>query len=100
MIEAGEADMWMDVGDMESVLRLEKKGFKVNWRLQYVWTLLPNSSDPKSPYAKKKVREALEYAIDRPTMAKMIGLGKYEALHQIAPSPDSPFILAGSCPRL
>ena len=86
MIEAGEADMWMDVGDMESVLRLEKKGFKVNWRLQYVWTLLPNSSDPKSPYAKKKVREALEYAIDRPTMAKMIGLGKYEALNQIAPS--------------
>ena len=86
MMEAGEADMWMDVGDMESVLRLEDKGFKVNWRLQYGWTLLPNSSDPKSPYAKKKVREALEYAIDRPTMAKMIGLGKYEALNQIAPS--------------
>jgi ABC-type transport system substrate-binding protein len=86
MIEAGEADMWMEVGDVESVLRLEDKGFKVNWCHGFFWALLPNSSDPNSPYSKKKVREALEYAIDRPTVAKMIGLGKYEALHQMAPS--------------
>ena len=32
------------------------------------------------------MREAIEYAIDRPTLAKMIGHGKYEALHQMAPS--------------
>jgi len=98
MMEAGEADMWMDTGDIENILRLEDKGFKTNWRLQYVWTLLPNSSDPKSPYAKKKVREALEYAIDRPTIAKMIGLGKYEALNQIAPS-SWPGYVKGYNPR-
>ena len=54
----------------------EYKGFKVNWGPGYFWALLPNSSDPKCPFSKKKVREALEYAIDRPTLAKMIGLGK------------------------
>jgi len=98
MMEAGEADMWMDTGDIENILRLEDKGFKANWRLQYVWTLLPNSSDPNSPLSKKKVREALEYAIDRPTVAKMIGLGKYEALQQIVPS-SWPGYVQGYNPR-
>lgn len=86
MMEAGEADMWQEVGDVPSILRLQEKGFKLNWGPGYFWALLPNSSDPKSPFAKKKVREAIEYAIDRPTVAKMLGHGKYEALHQMAPS--------------
>jgi peptide/nickel transport system substrate-binding protein len=86
MMEAGEADAWHETGDVLNILRLEEKGFKVNWGPGYFWTLLPNSSDPNSPYSKKKVREAIEYAIDRPAVAKMVGHGKYEALHQLAPS--------------
>jgi peptide/nickel transport system substrate-binding protein len=46
--------------------------------------LLPNSSDPDSPFADRRVREALEYAIDRPALSKMIGQGKYEPLTQLA----------------
>lgn len=84
MIEAGEADLWMEVGDVQQVLDLEKKGFKVNWCTGFFWGLLPNSSDPNSPYAKQKVRAALEYAIDRPAVAAMVGYGKFEPLHQIA----------------
>ena len=86
MMEAGEADAWHETGEVQNILRLEEKGFKVNWGPGYFWALLPNSSDPKSPLSKTKVREAIEYAIDRPTLAKMIGHGKYEALHQMAPS--------------
>ena len=86
MMEAGEADAWHETGEVQNILRLEEKGFKVNWGPGYFWALLPNSSDPKSPLAKKKVREAIEYAIDRPTIAKMVGYGKYEALKQLAPS--------------
>ena len=86
MMEAGEADSWHETGDVQQILRLEKKGFKVNWGNGYFWALLPNSSDPKSPLSKLKVREAIEYAIDRPAIAKMIGQGKYEALHQMASS--------------
>jgi ABC-type transport system substrate-binding protein len=87
MMEAKEADIWMDVANVKNILDLEQKGFKVNWGPGMLWALLPsNAKDPKSPYANKKVREAVEYAIDRPTIAKMLGFGKYEPLTQIVPS--------------
>lgn len=86
MMEAKQADAWMDVRMIQNVLDLQKKGLKVNWGPGMFWALLPNSSDAKSPYANKKVREAIEFALDRPAIAKMIGLGTYEPLHQMAPS--------------
>jgi peptide/nickel transport system substrate-binding protein len=86
IMEAGEADVWMETGDVQNILTLEDKGFTVNWGPGMFYALLPNSSDPKSPYANKKVREALEYAIDRPAIARMVGFGKYEALQQLAPA--------------
>ena len=92
MMEAGEADVWQDVAFVQNVLDLEKKGFKVNWGPGMFYALLPNSSDPKSPYAKKKVREAIEYAIDRPDMAKRLGYGKYEPAHQLATSLWSGYV--------
>ena len=36
---------------------------------------MDNSKDPASPFANKKVREAIEYAIDRKVMAEAIGFG-------------------------
>ena len=98
MMEAGEADVWQDVAFVQNVLDLEEKGFKVNWGPGMFWALLPNSSDPDSIYANKKVREAVEYAINRPAMAEMIGYGQYEPLHQIAPS-DWPGYVPGYDPR-
>jgi peptide/nickel transport system substrate-binding protein len=86
MMEAKEADAWHDVAFVRNVLDLEQKGFKVVWGPGMFWAILPNSNDPKSPFANKKVREAIEYALDRPAIAKMVGYGKYEPLHQIAPS--------------
>ena len=98
IMQANEADCWQDVGDVQSVLALEEKGFKVNWGPGMFWALLSNSSDPKSPYYKKEVREALEYAIDRPTMAKLLGHGKYEPLFQMAHA-GSPGYIPGYNPR-
>ena len=86
MMQAGEADVWTDVAAVSNVLDLQKKGFKVNWGPGFFWALLPNSSDPNSPFAKKAVREAIEYAIDRPALAKMIGYGQFNPLTQMAPS--------------
>ena len=86
MLEAKQADIWLDVQDVNTSL-ISRKGFKITWGPGMLWALLPASAkDPKSPYANKKVREALEYAVDRPTMAKTLGFGKYEALTQIVPS--------------
>ncbi|MBN2038875.1 MAG: ABC transporter substrate-binding protein [Spirochaetes bacterium] len=85
MMEKKDADIWMDTADVKYILELEKKGLKVVWGPGMFWSLLPDSSDPKSPFAKKQVREALEYAIDRPAIAKAIGLGQFEPLTQMAP---------------
>ena len=56
-----------------------------------LWALLPNSSNPKSPYANKKVREAVEYALDRPAIAKMLGFGRFESLTHV-PSASPAYV--------
>jgi peptide/nickel transport system substrate-binding protein len=87
LMESKEADFWGDVGNTKQILDLEKKGLKVNWGPGMFWALLPaNAKDPKTPLANKKVREAIEYALDRPTIAKSIGFGKYEPMNQLVPS--------------
>ena len=83
----------MDASQTKNVLDLEQKGLKVNWGPGMFWALLPaNGKDPKSPYANKKVREAVEYAIDRPAIAKSIGFGKFEPMPQIVPSYSPAYI--------
>lgn len=85
MMEAKQADLWFDV-PVKFAADLENKGLKVNWAVTgFFWGLFANSTNPDSKYTNKKLREAIEYAIDRPGMAKALGFGKYEALTQIAP---------------
>lgn len=98
MMETKQADAWLDVGDTQRVLDLEKKGFKVNWGPGMFWALLPDSADPNSPLSNKKVREAIEYALDREAIAKAVGFGKYEPLFQLVPS-FSPAHVKGYVPR-
>ncbi len=98
MMEAKEADVALEINNMKIATELEQKGFKVNWGPGNVFALLPNSTKAGSIYANKKVREALEYAIDRPALAKVIGFGKYEALTQLEPAV-SPAHIKGFNPR-
>ncbi|MBA7676257.1 hypothetical protein ES703_84498 [subsurface metagenome] len=98
IMEAGEADVWHDVATVQNILDLQEAGLTVNWGPGMFWTLLPNSSDPESPFAQREVREAIEYAIDRPAIAEMIGYGHYEPLHQLAYS-DWPGYVPGYDPR-
>jgi peptide/nickel transport system substrate-binding protein len=97
-MEAGEADMWMDVSAVQNIIDLQEKGFKINWGPGMFVCILPNSNDPESPFAKKEVREAIEYAIDRPAIAEMLGQGLYEPLHQMA-SSTWPGYVEGYDPR-
>jgi len=97
-MEAKQADIWVDVAAVQNMLDLEKKGLKINWGPGMFMALLPNSSNPNSPTSKKQVREAIEYAIDRPALVNMVGYGKYEPLTQIA-SSKSPFFMKDFNPR-
>ena len=47
-------------------------------------SLIPDSVNSDSPLSKKSVREAIEYAIDKVSMAKTMGLGLMEAASQMA----------------
>jgi peptide/nickel transport system substrate-binding protein len=74
MMQAGQADVWMTSTAQETA-DLKAKGFNVVQTPTTYMVLYPDSVNPNSPFANKKVREALEYAIDRPAMAKALGFG-------------------------
>lgn len=48
--------------------------------------LVPDSANPDSPFAKKEVREAIEYAINRQVIVDAYGYGAWEVVYQ----PDVP----------
>jgi len=88
MIQAKEADIWTNP-PVKDQADLEKKGFK---RCAY-WPALPNilyfnTTDPNKPLGKLKVREAIEYAIDKEAIAKALGFGYYTPLKMTAPETE------------
>ena len=53
--------------------------------------LIPDTANPDSPWANQKVREAVEYAIDREGIAKALGYGYWQAPYQIPPRASSAY---------
>jgi peptide/nickel transport system substrate-binding protein len=89
MLEAGEVDMWMQGSSARDWAELEGKGFHV----QNYWPGLPqmlmgNTVDPESKWQDKRVREAVEYALDKATIAEALGLGYYKPLPQVSPDTE------------
>jgi len=86
LLQSGDADCWWSNANITTMaIDLEKKGFGVNW-----WTggisefILFNSADKTKPWSDPNVRAALEYAMNKPEMANLIGSGKYIPLTQVA----------------
>ena len=52
-------------------------------------SLIPDSANADSPLSKKKVRQAVSYAINREAIVKARGFGFWSPAHQI-PSPHNP----------
>jgi peptide/nickel transport system substrate-binding protein len=80
--QAGEADVWGAPASM--VADLEKMGYK----RQQAWPILPwglwlNTANPNSKMSDKRVREAVEYAIDKAAISKAIGFGIYQPLKSL-----------------
>lgn len=72
---AGDADVWT-YAEQQYAAEATKKGLVVQMGpTSQVWGLWPNVVDPQSPAGNQKVREAVEYAIDRPALAQAIGYG-------------------------
>jgi peptide/nickel transport system substrate-binding protein len=83
MIQAKQADIWM-VSTAQEAADLKLKGYQILQTPTLLNNIYPDSKNADSPFANKKVREAIEYAIDRPAFAKALGFGFQEPINQLA----------------
>jgi ABC-type transport system substrate-binding protein len=85
MMQAKEMDIWNGAPAKDQV-DLMKKGFKrqSNWpALGYsIWI---NTANPNSKWKDKRLREAVEYALDKEAIAKALGFGLYRPLKSLPP---------------
>jgi peptide/nickel transport system substrate-binding protein len=61
---------------------LKKQGYQVISAMTSMAALSPDSANPNSPLSNQKVREALEYAIDRNVIADSLGYGYWRGTDQ------------------
>jgi peptide/nickel transport system substrate-binding protein len=96
--EAGEADYTGALYPVEA-RQLEAKGYRIEpSELTFVWHFFPDGANEDSPFYNLKVREAVEYAIDKETIAQGIGEGYMAAAYQFA-QPNAPYYDAGLIER-
>lgn len=81
-MQAGEADIWSGP-PLKEATDLEKLGFTLKTGVGGFYSdLIPDNVTPGSPFQDQKVREAIEYAIDRDALAAGLGYGKLVAVKQ------------------
>lgn len=82
--QAKEADiLWGSAStNAKPASDLMSKGFKIDTWPSSIYAISPDSKNISSPFADKRVREALEYAIDKDALAKAIGFGIWDPLTQ------------------
>jgi peptide/nickel transport system substrate-binding protein len=88
-LRAGEIHAVENIDPVDAQ-KLGSEGFTLYQpNLYFLHSVIPSGNNPDSPFAKKEVRLALEYAIDKRTIAQGVGMGYYEALNQLATKKDS-----------
>jgi peptide/nickel transport system substrate-binding protein len=82
-LKKGELDLMM-TQSAKDIAPLEKEGYVVSRQLQGSGTygIIPDSSNPKSPWADVRVRQAAQHAIDTEAIVKTIFYGEAEAANQ------------------
>ena len=76
--------LYVNSGEQAAMMRAQ--GFKIIAGPVGATSLIPDSNNPDSPLSKKKVREAVSYAIDRDAIVKARGFGFWSPTVQV-PSP-------------
>jgi ABC-type transport system substrate-binding protein len=75
--------MWYQA-PVREVANLEKQGL-LSVRYPMPRMLLLNNKDTDAKFQNKKLREAVEYALDKPAIAKALGFGYYVPINQTPP---------------
>jgi ABC-type transport system substrate-binding protein len=95
LIQSGQADMWINA-TMPEAAQLRDAGYEILSGPNTLSDIFPDSKDPNSPFAKKAVREAVEYAMDKQALAESLGYGFTQPVTMMAPpgtagyNPDFP----------
>ena len=85
--QAGQGDvLQVQETGMSDVDDLVAKGYKPEKRAGAMMLLIPDSANRDSIFVDKRVRKAIEYAIDREKIAKTLGYGFWEPVNQPAAS--------------
>ena len=88
MMQTKQADMWTNC-PVRDQADLEKRGFVRNSGYAGLCNMIFfNNTDPNKPTGKLKVREAVEYALDKAAMAKALGFGYATVLKMTAPEGE------------
>ena len=88
MMQAKEADCW------ESATATDQKNLMaMGFHRQSSWPALGysiwiNTANPQSKWQDKRLREAVEYALDKDTITKALGLGLYRPLKSLPPEGE------------
>ncbi len=90
LIKSGQADVWVNAG-MPEASQLRDAGFDILSGPNTLDDIFPDSKDPNSPFAKKEVREALEYALDKEAIAASLGYGFTQPVVMSAPPGTAGF---------
>jgi ABC-type transport system substrate-binding protein len=84
MMETDEADM-VRVETGQAAKEMADQGLNVSYVLDSTYYLIGDTANKESPWANQTVREAIEYAIDKESLAAGFGYGYTQAPYQIAP---------------
>jgi peptide/nickel transport system substrate-binding protein len=85
LMQAKQADMWGYPVPVKDQVDLEKKGFIRQSGFGTPIIIDINNKSPDAKFKDKRLREAIEYALDKPSIAKALGLGYYTPLTMVAP---------------
>jgi ABC-type transport system substrate-binding protein len=81
--EAGEADaISVMSGGGKLAYELQQKGYKIELASSMSTMLIPSVRNPDSPLSNLKVRQAIEYAIDKVKITQTVGFGYYTPIYQ------------------
>ena len=85
VFQSGQADEW-DGAPVENQAQLVNRGYirVSNWAALPL-SIWPNTADSTSIWNRLYLREALEYALDKTALAKVLGCGFYTPLTMLAP---------------
>jgi peptide/nickel transport system substrate-binding protein len=92
---AGNAEMIATVGHDADIgkafLENNAKGYKVMQNPLYSWVIIPPSARSASPFSKEKVRQAVDYALDRDSVIKSIYFGYAIPVYTVPMSNQLPY---------